>query len=109
MKFLLVNTKTFEQTVVDYPRQDKEPIIGMEKEFELYAIDENKPEYDPLVSDIIHIGVELTEKEDSEYPCKIALKKWEQVEHVPSEQTENEKLKSRIDELETMIKGLVTK
>jgi hypothetical protein len=109
MKFILLDKTTGVQTITNYPRHDKGEIVGMDTNLELYHITkEEKPDYDPDLFDCVLDRYELTEEKDSEYPVKIALKKWKLIDRPIQEKIEDpyDKLKKRIKDLESTIEIL---
>jgi hypothetical protein len=72
MKFLLIDKKEGTQTLVDYPRWDKNPVEGLSDNLEYFIIDETNPK-----EEMVFGGYELTEEVSKEYThLKIARKIW---------------------------------
>ncbi len=102
MRFLLVDKKEGTRTLTDYPRYDKEPVVGLDKNLEYFVVDETNPE-----GEFAFGGYELTDEMSDEYKhLKIAKKIWNPVEKIEQEKTEpvtGLDIEARIKSLEEMI------
>lgn len=67
MKFLLMNHKTKEQKIINYPRNDTKPVIGLDKDLEIFVIADNMPEYDLNKQYLIPSIFEITEQYDKDF------------------------------------------
>lgn len=77
MKFLLINKINGDQKVIDYPRNDKNPIVGLAENLEIFVISDEILPYDNRLHNIQCTGYTLTESYDQEYThLKIANSNW---------------------------------